>query len=112
MTAKTRIQIIAVATIVLLAAGCAERRETYARNTTTQTQNSVVSEAPPEAQVEVVGNPPGPDYVWAPGYWEWDGRWVWVSGRWVLTPRPHAVWVPGHWRRTSQGWVWIHGYWR
>ncbi|HEX4166914.1 MAG TPA: YXWGXW repeat-containing protein [Bryobacteraceae bacterium] len=65
---------------------------------------------PPPAGVVAtpVGPPPGPGYVWVPGYWDWlGGRWVWVEGRWVLPPRPHVVWVApaidirlhrGHWR--------------
>jgi hypothetical protein len=73
----------------------------------------VVNEAPPPPHVEVVRNPPGPQYVWIPGYWEWKNRWSWVNGHWEIGPRPGAVWVPGRWsRRTSGGWIWVRGYWR
>ena len=35
--------------------------------------------APPVAQVEVMGDPPQPGYIWESGYWNWvDGRHVWV----------------------------------
>ena len=41
---------------------------------------------PPPRQREVVPRSPGPQFVWAQGYWAWDGRgWVWVPG---------TVWAP------------------
>lgn len=72
----------------------------------------VVKQGPPPPQVEVVRDPPGPDYVWTPGFWDWRGQWIWVSGRWVVGPHPHAAWVPGRWVRRAGGWIWIRGYWR
>ncbi len=51
---------------------------------------------PPPVQYEVV---PGPraGYVWAPGYWGWDGyRHVWVRGRWIGARRGYH-WEPEHW---------------
>ena len=51
----------------------------------------VVPSAPPQPPVEVIPAAPSPYYVWTPGYWAWSGRWVWVSGRWVVRPRPTAV---------------------
>src|SRR6185295_13739511 len=36
---------------------------------------------PPPPQVEVLPVAPGPDYLWAPGYWSWyGGAWIWVGG--------------------------------
>ena len=72
----------------------------------------VAPAAPPPLQVEVAPVPPGPDYVWMPGYWSWNGAWVWVGGNYVVRPRPHAVWVGGHWTRHGRGYVWIGGHWR
>lgn len=72
----------------------------------------VAPSAPPPLQVEVVPVSPGPYYVWAPGYWGWNGGWVWVGGRYMSRPRPGAVWVGGHWGRHSHGYVWIGGGWR
>lgn len=38
---------------------------------------------PPAARVEVIP-PPGPGYLWAPGYWRWAGnRHDWVEGYWI-----------------------------
>ncbi|HZL42679.1 MAG TPA: hypothetical protein VFD66_05315 [Verrucomicrobiae bacterium] len=73
---------------------------------------TVVTHSPPRPNIEVVGRSSDPNYVWAPGAWEWHGRWVWVSGKWTLRPHPDAMWSPGHWVQQEYGWVWIHGYWR
>ena len=67
----------------------------------------------PPLQAEAVPPPPpGPAMVWTPGYWNWAGRWVWVSGRYVARPYPHAAWVAGHWRPRGGTWVWVPGHWR
>jgi hypothetical protein len=68
--------------------------------------------APPPPQVEVIPYAPGPYYVWTPGYYAWNGGWVWVSGRYVVRPRPAAVWVGGHWTTHGHGYVWVGGGWR
>jgi WXXGXW repeat (2 copies) len=50
--------------------------------------------APPVPLDEVVPVAPSPMYVWAPGYWSWDGAtWLWVYGSW----RPHYYYNYG-WR--------------
>ncbi len=69
--------------------------------------------APPAPQVEVVPVTPGPDYVWMPGYWSWNGTvWIWVGGRWGPRPYPHAVWVGPHWVRHGHYYAWQGGHWR
>lgn len=59
--------------------------------------------------------PPAPattGYVWQPGYWEWRGTWVWVSGQYVQTMTPGAVWVAGSWEPTVTGsWRWSPAHW-
>ena len=72
----------------------------------------VAPSAPPAPQVEVIPVAPGPYYVWAPGYWSWNGGWVWVGGRYMSRPRPGAVWAAGHWGRHGHDYVWIGGGWR
>jgi hypothetical protein len=72
----------------------------------------VVQEPPPPLRTEVIVEPPGPGYVWTPGYWSWQGRWVWIGGRYVVRPHPHAVWVTGRWVRRGHGHVWVAGRWR
>ena len=70
---------------------------------------------PPPRQREVVPRSPGPQFVWAQGYWAWDGRgWVWVPGAWLFPPKPRAAWVPGRWERNrrGRGCQWVRGRWR
>jgi hypothetical protein len=58
--------------------------------------------APPPPRVEVV---PGPrvGYVWAPGYWRWNGRrHVWITGRWVGERRGFH-WGPEAWVQGPNG---------
>jgi outer membrane lipoprotein SlyB len=71
-----------------------------------------VSDGPPAPPSEVVTVAPGPGYVWVPGSWQWQGRWVWMGGYWAATPYPTAVWVDGYWRRGPYGWHWVPGHWR
>jgi WXXGXW repeat (2 copies) len=52
--------------------------------------------APPEPRV-VVAPPPRPGFVWAPGYWRYEGhRHVWVDGRWIRERRGYR-WEPDRW---------------
>jgi hypothetical protein len=71
----------------------------------------IVGVAPPPARVEVV---PAPrvGYVWAPGYWRWNGhRHFWVAGYWVPA-RPGWHWVPSHWSPYSgHRYRYVPGYW-
>lgn len=72
-----------------------------------------VQEAPPAELVEQITVSPGPDYVWTKGYWRWDNKWVWESGRWGRRPHPAAVWHDGEWVHHDRyhGWHWVHGHW-
>jgi hypothetical protein len=126
---------VSSATIVLLVSGCAERRVVYvpvyqapavavqpiaAPPTTTPPPAGptappptvVVTQPPPAPQVEVIPVSPGPQFYWVPGYWSWNGGWVWVTGVWAPRPRPYAVWVQGHWAHRGHGYIWIGGGWR
>src|ERR1700743_98151 len=52
--------------------------------------------APPAPRV-VEAPPPRPGFVYAPGYWRWDGhRHVWVDGHFIRE-RHGSHWVPEHW---------------
>ncbi len=102
----------AFAGTLLLGSGCVERRVVYVREPAPAGGETVVTEAPPPPQVEVVGIAPSPEFVWVPGCWEWRGRWFWIGGRWAVGPHPHALWMPGRWARHGHGHVWIRGYWR
>jgi hypothetical protein len=70
-----------------------------------------VSVAPPAPQVEVIGVPPQPGYVWLGGYWNWvGGRHVWVGGHWEAG-RAGYRWVPHEWVRAGGGWRLREGHW-
>ena len=75
------------------------------------TAGGIVMVAPPPPQVEVVGEPPVPDYVWIGGYWGWVGdRHEWVPGHWVA-PRHGRHWVVHQWTRQGDGWRLRPGHW-
>jgi len=68
--------------------------------------------APPPPRFERVP-PPRVGYVWAPGYWRYDGRLhrhVWANGYWVRG-RPGYTWRPAYWSRGPGGWRFRNGYW-
>jgi len=70
----------------------------------------------------VIGNPPPlrheivpharHGYVWAPGYWDWNGRrYVWIAGHWERV-RPGQVYVRPEWHHERDGWRLDRGGWR
>jgi len=71
-----------------------------------------ITVAPPILPVYVQPVIPGPDYIWAPGYWAWgpDG-YYWVPGTWVLAPAPGLLWTPGYWGWNDGVYLWHAGYW-
>ncbi len=72
----------------------------------------IVVVAPPPLRVETVVARPGPEYVRARGYWDWDGdSWAWVPGRWAVGPTRTASWVPARYERVSSGWQYVPGHW-
>jgi hypothetical protein len=71
----------------------------------------VVSDtSPPAPRVE--REPPHRDgYVWAPGYWEWNGRFFqWNSGTWILERRGKH-WVADRWDPIGDRWQYVRGHW-
>jgi hypothetical protein len=71
----------------------------------------IVEVAPPPARVEVV---PAArvGYVWAPGYWNWNGhRHVWIAGRWV-GERHGYHWEAHRWEEHEGRWHFQEGGWR
>jgi hypothetical protein len=69
-------------------------------------------EAPPPPRAEVVPAQPDLTFVWTPGFWDWQGRWVWVHGYWGPRPHPGAVWVQGGWVHRHRGYMWAHPHWQ
>jgi hypothetical protein len=106
---------IIIAASLPLFAGCVEREVVYRDRPAPPP--AVVDDGvppPPADQVEVVTVAPGPldVWFWAPGTWEWRGRWVWVGGHWIARPHPGAVWVRAHWVYHGHHRVWVTGGWR
>jgi hypothetical protein len=65
---------------------------------------------PPPLRAEALP-PPRRGYVWAPGYWAWNGRrHVWVSGYWVHV-RHHQYYTPGRWVQGPGGWQFVQPGW-
>jgi len=73
----------------------------------------VVQTEPPAPRVEDMPAP-REGYVWAPGYWSWDGsNYVWVEGRYVPALAGYSYVAP-HWEAAGGGWVlrgeqWVPG---
>jgi hypothetical protein len=66
---------------------------------------------PPAPRFERVP-PPRIGYVWAPGYWRWNGhRHVWANGYWVRA-RPGYRYRPAYWVHGRHGWRFREGHWR
>ena len=72
----------------------------------------VAESAPPAPLAEVQMASPGVDFVWIPGVWVWEGRWVWTAGRWERPPHPGAIWVPHRYEYRNGAHVFIRGGWR
>ena len=73
-----------------------------------------ITVGPPAPPVVVAPAPmaPAPGYVWAPGYYAWNGyQYIWVTGRWI-EPRPGFVWVPDRWEHRGPYWHRVDGHWR
>jgi hypothetical protein len=69
-----------------------------------------VDVAPPAAQVEVIPASRA-GYVWAPGYWNYQGhRHVWVGGRSIRERRGNH-WVGDSWEQRGERWHHTRGHW-
>jgi hypothetical protein len=67
---------------------------------------------PPELPVYQQPLCPGENYIWTPGYWDWDGEdYYWVPGTWVLAPEPGYLWTPPYWDWDGDGYAFHQGYW-
>lgn len=65
---------------------------------------------PPPPRVIVVPAPRR-GYVWAAGFWRWDGhRHVWVDGQWMRARRGWT-WAPAHWEERRGRWHFEPGVW-
>ncbi|RXZ38282.1 hypothetical protein D9O50_01670 [Oxalobacteraceae bacterium CAVE-383] len=70
----------------------------------------VIGNQPPPPRYERVP-PPRAGYVWAPGYWNWDGgRHVWAPGHWERVHR-YRTYRPAQWHQGPRGWELDRGGW-
>jgi hypothetical protein len=66
--------------------------------------------APPAPRV-IVAPPPRPGFVWAPGYYRWDGhQHIWVDGRWIHERRG-SHWIPERWDERHGRYHFVPGHW-
>ena len=73
--------------------------------------NLFVNAAPPAARYEAIPAPRS-GYVWAPGYWNWEGnRHVWTAGRWEQE-RQGYQYQRSEWQRHNDGWRLNRGGWQ
>jgi hypothetical protein len=99
-TRSTRLAVVAAA-VLTAATGCA-----------TTGGRVYVRTGPPPVIAERRVEPPGPGFLWQPGYYRWAGRdYVWVPGRYERG-RLHAAWVSGRWLHNRHGWYFVEGHWR
>lgn len=64
---------------------------------------------PPPRAIKVPASRPG--FVWAPGYYRWDGHaHIWVDGRFIRE-RAGAHWIPEHWDKHHGRYRFVSGHW-
>lgn len=70
----------------------------------------VIGSAPPTPRFESVPAPRA-GYVWAPGFWNWNGhRHEWIAGHWERA-RDGYAWRPSEWHRSERGYALQQGGW-
>ena len=73
---------------------------------------TIITQAPPELQHEVVLAQPSTQHVWLPGFWTWrNDRYEWMAGHWELPPSSSSVWVAPRWERQGSAYKFYEGYW-
>lgn len=73
--------------------------------------NLYVDTAPPAPRYESIPAPRS-GYVWAPGYWNWEGnRHVWIAGHWETERRGYRY-ERSEWVRDNDRWRLNHGGWQ
>jgi hypothetical protein len=77
-----------------------------------QPQYVIVDQAPPPVRIERRSAPPGPNYIWIDGYWNWSNqRYSWEAGRYVVPPQPDVVWVPARYDADGRSYRYSPGTW-
>jgi hypothetical protein len=69
------------------------------------------SDVAPPAPREERAPAPRDGYIWAPGYWDWNGHaYSWVSARYLYEHRG-AHWVADRWEQAGSHWQHVSGHW-
>jgi len=72
---------------------------------------AVTTDVPPPTPRTERAPPPRDGYVWAPGYWDWNGHWyTWISGT-IIPQRRGLHWVPALWEPIGANWRLVRGHW-
>jgi hypothetical protein len=73
---------------------------------------TVVTQAPPALQQEVVLAQPSTRHVWLAGYWTWrNDQYEWMAGHWELPPNSGSAWVAPRWEQEGAAYRFHEGYW-
>jgi|SRR5476649_1491896 hypothetical protein len=73
--------------------------------------SGIDADSPPPPARDERAPPPRDGYVWAPGYWEWNGHaYSWVSGRFMFEHHG-AHWIADRWEQTGPRWQRVAGHW-
>lgn len=115
------IRLVAVASLVTaaaLASGCVQERVVHDRPVIVERPVvqqreyvEVIAPQPPPEQIVEVEPAHRPGYIWARGYWHWDGhRYAPMGGHWEAV-RPGYRYVHPHWERHNDGWHMRVGVW-
>ena len=73
---------------------------------------TIVTQAPPALQQEVVLAQPTPQHVWLAGYWTWrNERYEWMAGHWELPPNSGSVWSAPRWEQQGNAYRFYEGSW-
>ena len=117
MMSLRSIALVSLVGVTALASGCVveparPRPVVVERPVYRDTVEVVAPQPPPEWVVARVQ--PRPGYLWAHGYWRWNGRrYVAVQGHWERV-RPGYRYVHPHWEQRGDGWhlhagIWVSG---
>lgn len=92
---------------------------TWVRGFWIETKNQTISNIihtkipAPATQNEATGEPPGSDYFWSMGYWNFNqtlGKFQWLSGSWQKF-NPKWIFIAAHWIWRPEGYIFIPAYW-
>lgn len=109
MMSLRNVALLSLLAVTALGSGCVVEPVHPHRREYRETVEVVAPQAPPVWVVQEVRTRPG--YVWARGYWRWDGgRYVAVRGHWESARAGHRY-VHPHWEHRRDGWHWRAGVW-